>query len=86
MSTLDKFALIISTEELHVMKYNDAMKLKDNQAGVGKLLYLTRWSSPEIGSSVRELSKFSSKPQMSHQSATERVMNFASTIRVLDGH
>jgi hypothetical protein len=49
---------------------------KKYQAGVGKLLYLTRWSSPEIGNSVRVLSKFSLKPQICHQSAMERVMNF----------
>jgi Reverse transcriptase (RNA-dependent DNA polymerase) len=49
---------------------------KKYQAGAGKLLYLTRWSRPEIGNLVRELSKFSSKPQIFHQSAMERVMNF----------
>jgi hypothetical protein len=43
---------------------------------VGKLLYLTHWLRPEIGNSVRELSKFSLKPQICHQSAMERVMNF----------
>jgi hypothetical protein len=31
---------------------------------------------PEIGNSVRELSKFSSKPQICHQSAMKKVMNF----------
>jgi Reverse transcriptase (RNA-dependent DNA polymerase) len=46
---------------------------KKYQAGVGKLLYLTRWSRPEIGNLVRELSKFSSKPQICHQSAMKRV-------------
>jgi hypothetical protein len=49
---------------------------KKYQAGVGKLLYLTQWPRPEIGNSVRELSKFSSKPQICHQSAMERVMHF----------
>jgi hypothetical protein len=46
------------------------------QAGVGKLLHQTQWSRPEIGNLVRELSKFSSKPQTCHQSAMERMMNF----------
>jgi len=56
-------------------------ELQDNikkkyQAGVGKLLYLTRWSRPEIGNSVRELSKFASRPQIGHFEAMNRVMNY----------
>jgi Reverse transcriptase (RNA-dependent DNA polymerase)/Zinc knuckle len=46
------------------------------QAGVGKLLYLARWSRPEIGNAVRELSKFASRPMIGHVDAMHRVMNY----------
>jgi hypothetical protein len=51
-------------------------KKKRYQACVGKLLYLIQWLRPEIGNSVRELSKFAAKPQISHQLAMESVMDF----------
>jgi Reverse transcriptase (RNA-dependent DNA polymerase) len=46
---------------------------KKFQAGVGKLLYPTRWSRPEIGNLV---TMFSLKPQSCHQSAIEILMSF----------
>jgi hypothetical protein len=46
------------------------------QAGVGKLLYLARWSRPEIGNAVRELSRFASRPQIGHFNAMLRVMDY----------
>jgi hypothetical protein len=49
-------------------------------------MYVTQWSRPEIGNSVRELSKFSSKPQICHQSAMERVIIFAFVIKIMGGH
>ena len=49
---------------------------KHYQAGVGKLLYLTRWSRPEIGNVVRELSRFSTRPQRAHMESMLRVMTY----------
>jgi hypothetical protein len=46
------------------------------QAGVGKLLYLARWSRLEIGNAVRELSKFASRPIIGHVEAMHQVMNY----------
>jgi Reverse transcriptase (RNA-dependent DNA polymerase) len=46
------------------------------QAGVGKLLYLARWSKPEINNAVRKLSRFGSRPQRAHVEAMMRVMDY----------
>jgi Reverse transcriptase (RNA-dependent DNA polymerase) len=54
----------------------DIHEKKRYQAGVGKLLYLTRWSRPEIGNSVRELSRFAARPQLIHVVAMQRVMDY----------
>jgi Reverse transcriptase (RNA-dependent DNA polymerase) len=52
------------------------VKLKKYQAGVGKLLYLARWSRPDICNSVRELLRFASRAQEAHVKAMKRVMNY----------
>jgi hypothetical protein len=52
---------------------------KSYQANDGKLLYLVRWSRPEIANSVRELSKFASKPVIGHVSVMNRIMNYCVT-------
>jgi hypothetical protein len=67
----DQCSQIGSAEE--IIPENEKKKY---QASVGKLLYLTQWLRPEIGNLVRELSKFSSKSQICHQSAMERLMHF----------
>ena len=59
---------------------------KNYQAGVGKILHLTQWLRPEIGNSAGELSKFSSKPQISHQIAIERVMHFCNNYKILNAY
>ena len=46
------------------------------RSGTGKLLHLMKWSRPEIGNSVRELSRYMSGAGMSHMKAMYRVMNY----------
>jgi Reverse transcriptase (RNA-dependent DNA polymerase) len=60
-------------EEIDIL--SDKVK-KKYQAGVGKLLYIARWSKPEICNAVRELSRFGSRPQLAHYEAMMRVMDY----------
>gem|GEM_PF-6951265 len=46
------------------------------RSGVGKLLYLMRWSRPEIMNSVRELSRQMTNPVGNHVKAMHRVMKY----------
>jgi hypothetical protein len=46
------------------------------RSGTGKLLHLMKWSRPEIGNAVRELSRWMSAAGMSHLKAMYRVMNY----------
>ena len=43
-------------------------------SGVGKLLYLTKWSQPEIVNSVRELTRFMTQAYLANYKAMEQVM------------
>jgi hypothetical protein len=45
-------------------------------SGVGKLLYLMRWSCPEIMNSVRELSRFMQEASKAHLTVMYRVMKY----------
>jgi hypothetical protein len=45
-------------------------------SGTGKLLHLMKWSRPEIGNAVRELSRFMSGAGTAHVKAMYRVMNY----------
>ena len=44
------------------------------RSGVGKLLYLTKWSRPEIANSVRESTRFMTRAYPANYKAMERVM------------
>jgi hypothetical protein len=46
------------------------------RSGVGKLLYLMRWSRPDIMNSVRELSRFMQEASKAHMAAMYRVMRY----------
>jgi hypothetical protein len=46
------------------------------RSGTGKLLHLMKWSRPEIGNAVRELSRFMNGAGLSHMKAMYRVMNY----------
>jgi hypothetical protein len=52
------------------------VEIKKYQAGVGKLLYLSRWSRPDISNIVRELARFSCRAQAAHVTAMKRVMDY----------
>ena len=51
------------------------------RSGTGKLLHLMKWSRPEIGNAVRELSRFMSGAGPSHMKAMWRVMNYCLNTR-----
>jgi hypothetical protein len=46
------------------------------RSGVGKLLYLIRWSRPEIMNSVRELSRFMQEASKAHLTVMYRVVKY----------
>ncbi|KAL7579260.1 hypothetical protein ACA910_011419 [Epithemia clementina (nom. ined.)] len=54
----------------------DESRQSTYRTGVGKLLYLVKWSRPEIGNAVRELSCFMSKAVPMHEKAMEHVMKY----------
>ena len=54
---------------------------KKYRAGVGKLVYLSRWSRPDILNAVRELSRYVSTPTKTHYKATIRCMEYCLTTR-----
>jgi len=54
---------------------NPALQAKF-RTGVGKLLYLQRWSRPDISNAVRELTKFNGKAGPAHVVAMEKVMSY----------
>ena len=53
-----------------------AQEQKTYRSGVGKLLFLMKWSRPDVLNSVRDLSRFMSCARPSHVVAMERVMQF----------
>ena len=63
-----------------VLHPTEGMLSKDDlftyRSGTGKLLHLMKWSHPEIGNTVRELSCFMSGAGLSHLKAMYRVMNY----------
>jgi hypothetical protein len=54
----------------------NVVDMRRYQAGVRKLLYLSRRSRPDISNSVRELSRFASQAQESHVNAMKRLMDY----------
>jgi Reverse transcriptase (RNA-dependent DNA polymerase)/Zinc knuckle len=50
--------------------------MKTYRSGVGKLLYLVRWSRPEAWNAVRELTRFMSKASLAHLKAMYRAMKY----------
>ena len=51
-------------------------KMRKYQTGVGKLLYLSRWSRPDIINTVRELSHFTARTQRAHIESMNIVMDY----------
>jgi hypothetical protein len=46
------------------------------QSGVGKLLYLVRWSRPEAWNAARELTRFMSKASLAHLKVMYQAMKY----------
>ena len=53
-----------------------AEKQKVYRSGVGKLLYLSKWSRPDIQNITRELSRYFMTATLAHDKAMRRVMTF----------
>jgi len=49
---------------------------KTYRSGVGKLLYMMKWTRPDILNAVRELSRFMSGATMAHMGAMNRAMRY----------
>ena len=52
-------------------------------SGVGKLLYLTKYSRPDIANPVRELSKSMDDASMAHGTEMDRVIHFVLETKTL---
>jgi len=66
-------------EQGSVLMKGDKLSMSEQRkyrSGVGKLLYLMRWSRPEIMNSVRELSRFMQEASKAHLTAMYRVMKY----------
>jgi hypothetical protein len=66
-------------EPRSVLMKGDKLSMEEQckyRSGVGKLLYLMRWSRPEIMNSVRELSRFMQEASKAHLTAMYRVMKY----------
>ena len=46
------------------------------RSGIGKLLYLMKWSRPDISNAVRDLSRFMQEPSLAHDKAMRRLMEY----------
>jgi len=55
---------------------SDSKTQAQYRSGVGKLLYVARWSRPDIANAVRELTKFNGKCGEVHVVAMRRVMAY----------
>ena len=58
----------------HLMASGKSLSPEKQSSGVGKLLYLTKWSRPEIANSVWELTRFMTLAYPTNYKAMERVM------------
>ena len=65
--------ILVKCEARHELS---AKLKKIYRSGIGKLLYLMRWSRPDVLNSVRELSKFMINPGPAHLIAMYQVMNY----------
>ena len=57
-------------------EYVDDKRMRRFRSGVGNLLYLAKWSRPDIQNITRELSRFFMKTTPAHEKVMFRVMNY----------
>jgi hypothetical protein len=69
-SRIDSFSPILDGDELNEEEQ------KGYQSGVGKLLYLSRWSRHDILNITRELSHYLMKANQAHMKVMKKVMTF----------
>jgi hypothetical protein len=69
-SSSDSFNPVMDGDEL------DEVDQKGYQSGIGKLLYLSRWSHPDILNITRELSRHFMKANQAHLKVMKKVMTF----------
>ena len=65
--------ILIKGEESELLEHGEH---KSYRTGVGKLVYLSRWSRPDILNTVRELARYVSAPTKTHYKAMERCMEY----------
>ena len=65
--------ILRDVEERNQVDYKEQ---KIFRSGVGKLLHLKRWSRPEIGNAVRELTRMTGKAGIVHMTAMKRCMKY----------
>jgi len=65
--------ILVKCEEKHEL---GTKQKKIYRSGVGKLLYLMRWSRPDISNATRELSKFMMTPGPAHLQAMVRAISY----------
>ena len=56
--------------------YLSHLRMARYRSGVGKLLYLMKWTRPDIQNAVRELSRFMMRAVEAHDKAMRRVMRY----------
>ncbi len=64
---------LVPPREGEVISYEKQQKYR---TGLGKLLYLTKWSRPEIGNAVREISRYMGGATVKHVKAVERIIKY----------
>jgi hypothetical protein len=69
-SRSNSFILILDGDDL------GKEEQKGYRSGVGKLLYLSRWSCPDILNITRELSRYFMKANQAHMKVMKKVMTF----------
>ena len=75
-----------STDRTDIIKREENEQLgldehKRYKGGVGKLVYLSRWSRSDILNAVRELARYVSVPTMTHYKAMIRCMEYCLTTK-----
>ena len=65
--------ILMKGEENELLEHEEH---KSYRAGVGKLVYLSRWSRPDILNAVRELARYVSAPTKTYYKAMERCMEY----------
>ena len=81
-----KTPVIPADPETLLVKAEDKDKVNKKRqtyyrSGVGKLLYMVRWSRPDVQNAVHDVSRHGSAPVEAHVKAMHRIMEFVERTR-----